>query len=42
MKGLVYRWGKTWTYRFVGPEKDLATGKYPTISKGGIPTEKEA
>ncbi len=42
MKGSVYQRRTTWTYRFRGPEKDLATGEYPTISKGGFPTEKEA
>jgi integrase len=42
VKGSVYQRGKTWTYRFLGPEKDPATGKYPTISKGGFLTEKEA
>ena len=42
MKGSVYQRGKTWTYRFPSPDKDLATGTYPTISKGGFSTEKEA
>jgi integrase len=42
VKGSVYQRGKTWTYRFLGPEKDPATGTYPTISKGGFLTEKEA
>jgi hypothetical protein len=42
VKGSVYQRGKTWTYRFLGPEADPATGKYPTISKGGFVTEKEA
>ncbi len=42
MKGSVYPRGKTWTYRFLGPEAEPATGKYPTISKGGFVTEKEA
>ena len=42
MKGSVYQRGKTWTYRFLAPERDSATGQYPTISKGGFPTEKEA
>jgi integrase len=42
MKGSVYQRGKTWTYRFLGPEADPATGRYPTISKGGFVTEKEA
>jgi integrase len=42
MEGSVYQRGKTWTYRFLGPEADPATGKYPTISKGGFITEKEA
>ena len=42
MKGSVYQRGKTWTYRFLSPDKDPATGTYPTISKGGFSTEKEA
>jgi len=42
MKGSVYLRGKTWTYRFLGPEKDSTTGKFPTVSKGGFHTEKEA
>ncbi|MFV9633943.1 tyrosine-type recombinase/integrase [Mycobacterium neumannii] len=42
MKGSVYQRGKTWTYRFRGPERDPATGEYPTISRGGFTTEKEA
>ena len=42
MKGSVYQRGKTWTYRFRGPERDPSTGEYPIISKGGFPTEKEA
>jgi integrase len=42
VKGSVYQRGKTWTYRFPGPEYDPATGNYPTISKGGFLTEKEA
>jgi hypothetical protein len=37
----VYQRGKTWTYRFLSPDKDPATGTYPTISKGGFSTEKE-
>jgi Phage integrase, N-terminal SAM-like domain len=42
MKGSVYQRGKTWTYRFLAPERDSATGRYPTISKGSYLTEKEA
>jgi integrase len=42
VKGSVYQRGKSWTYRFLGPERDSATGKYPTISMGGFPTKKEA
>jgi len=42
VKGSVYQRGKTWTYRFLSPSKDPATGTYPTISKGGFTTEKEA
>jgi integrase len=42
VKGSVYLRGTTWTYRFLSPERDSATGSYPTISKGGFPTEKEA
>ncbi|MCW2687386.1 MAG: hypothetical protein QOH69_276 [Actinomycetota bacterium] len=42
MKGSVYQRGRTWTYRFLAPEKDSATGQNPSISKGGFPTEKEA
>jgi Arm DNA-binding domain len=42
VKGSVYQRGKTWTYRFLSPDKDPATGTYPTISKGGFSTEKEA
>ncbi|WP_110814671.1 tyrosine-type recombinase/integrase [Mycolicibacterium obuense] len=42
MKGAVYQRGRTWTYRFRAPERDASTGEYPTISKGGFPTEKEA
>jgi hypothetical protein len=42
VKGSVYQRGKKWTYRFLGPEMDPATGNYPTISKGGFPTEEEA
>jgi len=42
VKGAVYQRGRTWTYRFRGPEKDSATGEYPWISKGGFVTEKEA
>jgi integrase len=42
VKGSVYQRGNTWTYRFLGPERDSATGKYPTISMGGFPTKKEA
>lgn len=42
MKGSVYQRGKTWTYRFRGPEKDPVTGKCHTISKGGFTTRKEA
>lgn len=42
MKGSVYQRGRSWTYRFRGPERDPSTGEYPTISKGGFRTEKEA
>jgi integrase len=42
MKGSVYQRGRTWTYRFLGPERDPSTGAYPTVSKGGFATEKEA
>jgi len=42
VKGSVYQRGKTWTYRFLSADKDPATGTYPTISKGGFSTEKEA
>lgn len=42
MKGSVYQRGRTWTYRFRGPERDSATGEYPIISKGGFRTEKDA
>lgn len=42
MKGAVYQRGRTWTYRFRAAEKDPSTGRYPTISKGGFSTEKEA
>jgi hypothetical protein len=42
VKGSVYQRGKTWTYRFLGPEKDPSTDQYPTISKGSFPTEKKA
>ena len=42
MKGSVYQRGKKWTYRFLGPDRDPATGTYPTISKGGFATKTEA
>ena len=42
MKGSVYQRGSKWTYRFRAPERDPSTGEYPTISKGGFLTEKEA
>jgi Arm DNA-binding domain len=42
VKGSVYQRGKKWTYRFLGPDRDPATGTYPTISKGGFATKTEA
>ena len=42
MKGAVYQRGRTWTYRFRAPDRDPSTGEYPTVSKGGFPSEKEA
>lgn len=42
MKGFVYQRGSSWYYKFRISERDPGTGKYPWITKGGYPTEKEA
>ncbi|WP_319449763.1 MULTISPECIES: tyrosine-type recombinase/integrase [unclassified Mycobacterium] len=42
MKGAVFQRGPTWYYKFRAPDPDMATGRYPWITKGGFRTEKEA
>lgn len=42
MKGSVYQRGSSWYYKFRVSERDLGTGKYPWVTKGGFRTEKEA
>lgn len=42
VKGTVYQRGSQWYFKFRSPEKDSATRKYPWITKGGFPTQKEA
>ena len=42
MKGSVYQRGSSWYYKFRVSERDLATGKYPWVTKGGFRTEKDA
>lgn len=38
----MYQRGSKWYYKFRLPQRDIATGKYPWISKGGFDTEREA
>lgn len=42
MKGSVYQRGSSWYYKFRVSERDLTTGKYPWVTKGGFRTEKDA
>jgi len=42
VKGSVYQRGSKWYYKFRLAQRDVATGKYPWIAKGGFDTEREA
>jgi integrase len=42
VKGSVRLHGSKWQYRFRSPERDVSTGDYPWITKGGFDTQKEA